>query len=101
MIEIWGVDDIAARVDHIASRMQSFASSALREETGPLHGPHGKGLKQDEVDRMLTVREEGAAAQQAPSETPEEPQERHARFERPGPLTFAELEAVKRATLFG
>ena len=31
MIEIWGVDDIAHRVDDIASRMQTYAETALRE----------------------------------------------------------------------
>jgi chemotaxis regulatin CheY-phosphate phosphatase CheZ len=101
MIEIWGVGDIAARVDDIASRMQSFASSALREKADLFHEPHGKGLKQDDVDRMLTVREEVAATQEAASKTPHEPQQSHDRFERPDPLTFAELEVVKRATLFG
>jgi chemotaxis regulatin CheY-phosphate phosphatase CheZ len=101
MIEIWGVDDIAARVDDIASRMQSFASSALREQADLLHGPHARGLEQDDVDRMLTAREEAGAAQEKPSQRPEAPQERSAHFERPDPLTFAELEAVKRATLFG
>jgi hypothetical protein len=50
---------------------------------------------------MLTVREEAAATEEAASTTPDEPQERHDRFEWPDPLTFAELEAVKRATLLG
>jgi chemotaxis protein CheZ len=101
MIDIWDVDEIAAKVDDIPSRMQSFASSALREKADLLHEPHGKGLKQDDVDRMLTVREEAAATEEAASKTPDEPQERHDRFEWPDPLTFAELEAVKCATLFG
>jgi hypothetical protein len=50
---------------------------------------------------MLTVLEEVAATQEAASKTPHEPQQSHDRFERPDPLTFAELEVVKRATLFG
>jgi hypothetical protein len=79
--------------------MQSFASSALREKADLFHEPHGKGLKQDDVDRMLTVREEVAATQEAASKGPDE--KSHDRFERPDPLTFAELEDVKRATLFG
>jgi chemotaxis protein CheZ len=100
MIEIWGVDDIAAKVDDIAGRMQNFASSALRQEAELLHGPQvrGKGLKQDDVDRMLTVQGE-TAAREAAAETPKGADALH--FERPEPLTFAELEAVKRATLFG
>jgi chemotaxis protein CheZ len=100
MIEIWGVDDIAAKVDDIAGRMQNFASSALRQEAELLHGPQarGKGLKQHDVDRMLTVQGE-TAAREAAAETPKGADALH--FERPEPLTFAELEAVKRATLFG
>ena len=105
MIEIWGVDDIAARVDDVASRMQSFAASTLREEASLLHGAQGKSLKQDDVDRMLTVPQPlpvgmEAAPAEAPSKMVEEPKD-HGRFERPEPLTFAELEAVKRAALFG
>jgi chemotaxis protein CheZ len=102
MIEIWGVDDIAARVDDIAGRMESFTASALGEGAHLLNGPQhrGKGLKQDDVDRMLTRREETAAAQEQAPNRPEGPADA-LRFERPEPLTFAELEAVKRATLFG
>ena len=113
MIEIWGVDDIAHRVDDIASRMQTYAKTALREEVDLLNGPQGtdKGLRQDDVDRMLSLREQppaSGAAQQAPPRRPGEPYvagsrgaEDRGRFERPDPLTFAELEAVKRASLFG
>ncbi len=101
MIEIWGVDDIAFRVDDIASKMQAYAETSLREESHRLSGPQGKGkgLKQADVDRMLTTHEQKpplAAAPQTP-ETPGEP----GRFERPDPLTFPELQAVKRAVLFG
>ena len=60
MIEIWGVDDIAHRVDDIASRMQTYAKTALREGADLLNGPQGKdkGLRQDDVDRMLSLREQ-------------------------------------------
>ncbi|MGA9602997.1 MAG: hypothetical protein WBQ82_02645 [Methyloceanibacter sp.] len=113
MIEIWGVDDIAHRVDDIASRMQTYAKTALREGVDLLNGPQGtdKGLRQDDVDRMLSLGEQSpasGAAQQAPPRRPGEPYvagsrgaEDRGRFERPDPLTFAELEAVKRASLFG
>ena len=75
MIEIWGVDDIAHRVDDIASRMQTYAKTALREGADLLNGPQGKdkGLKQDDVDRMLTSREQppaSGAAQEAPPRRP-------------------------------
>jgi chemotaxis protein CheZ len=111
MIEIWGVDDIVFKVDDIASKMQEFAQ-AVRDES-LLNGPPAKdeGLKQDDVDRML---HEASRALQAASESREESVagapgaessapaagEAHA-FERPEPLTFAELDPVKRAALFG
>jgi chemotaxis regulatin CheY-phosphate phosphatase CheZ len=113
MIEIWGVDDIAHRVDAIASGMQTYAETALREGSNLLNGPQGKdkGLKQDDVDRMLTLREQPAASGAAQEARPKRPEEPHipgsrvakdgGRFERPDPLTFVELEAVKRASLFG
>jgi chemotaxis regulatin CheY-phosphate phosphatase CheZ len=106
MIEIWGVDDIAYRVDDIARRMQAYAATSLREDARLLNGPQGrgKGLKQDDIDRMLRLREQrpaSAEAREAPSGALEGPREDEGRFERPDPLTFAELEAVKRASLFG
>ncbi|MGH7123876.1 MAG: hypothetical protein ACREFI_05850, partial [Stellaceae bacterium] len=54
MIEIWGVDDIAFKVDDIASKMKSFAES-VREDDRLLHGPaaKGDGLKQHDVDSMM------------------------------------------------
>jgi hypothetical protein len=112
MIEIWGVDDIAFKVDDIATKMKAFADVAVREDDRLLHGPQlrGKGLKQADVDRMLKGRDgraraaatiasaslgsgdvPGAAA--APSDA--------AAFDRPEPLTLAELDAIKRAALFG
>ena len=42
MIEIWGVDDIAFKVDDIASKMQAFAD-AVRDDAILLHGPPGGG----------------------------------------------------------
>jgi chemotaxis regulatin CheY-phosphate phosphatase CheZ len=106
MIEIWGVDDIAYKVDDIARRMQAYAATSPREEAHLLTGPQGrgKGLKQDDIDRMLTSREQRsgtAEGREAPSPPPSGPREDERRFERPDPLTFAELEAVKRASLFG
>ncbi len=112
MIEIWGVDDIAYKVDDIASKMQAYAETALREDYHLLSGPQikGQGLRQDDVDQMLTSRDkpQSAAAQQASAETGERPQAQGlsstvpgGRFERPDPLTFAELQAVQRAALFG
>jgi chemotaxis regulatin CheY-phosphate phosphatase CheZ len=105
MIEIWGVDDIAFRVDDIASKMRSFADQ-VREESGLLHGAQGKGegLKQDDVDRMMReARGELAAESAARSDAGALPAAPHpgGGFHRPGPLSLAELDAVKRAALFG
>jgi hypothetical protein len=54
MIQIWGVDDIAFKVEDIASKMHSHAGQA-RENEGLLQSPAAKdeGLKQDDVDRVL------------------------------------------------
>ena len=54
MIEIWGVDDIAFKVDDIVSKMKAFANT-VREDDHLLHGPQagGEGLKQDDVDSMM------------------------------------------------
>jgi chemotaxis regulatin CheY-phosphate phosphatase CheZ len=92
MIEIWGVDDIAFKVDDIASKMQAFAE-AVRDDS-LLRGPQakGEGLKQDDVDRMLHE----SRAQAEPGAYRDDQG-----FERPEPLTLAELDAVKRAALFG
>lgn len=115
MIEIWGVDDIAFKVDDIASKMHAFAE-AVRDDGRLLHGPQarGDGLKQDDVDRMLKGREVRAqtAASVAATSLRESDGPLTAEaslpaagcsrgFEPPEPLTFAELSAVKRATLFG
>ncbi|HZP10081.1 hypothetical protein [Methyloceanibacter sp.] len=106
MIQIWGVDDIAYRVDDIAQKMRDFADASLHDEAEFLSGPQGKdkGLGQDDVDRMLTAREErparGAAREtmaDAEAGRPRGPE----RFEPPAPLTFEELDTVKRAALFG
>ena len=52
MIEIWGVDDIAFKVDDIATKMRTFAE--LVHDDSFLQGPQSKGagLEQDDVDRM-------------------------------------------------
>ncbi|MBC8013253.1 MAG: hypothetical protein H7X74_04110 [Methyloceanibacter sp.] len=112
MIEIWGVDDIAFKVDDIATKMQAFAE-AVRDDS-LLHGPHASGLKQDDVDRMLKGREArvqaAASAAAASLQLGEEPLVSAApapaagdggAFEPPEPLTLAKMHAVKRAALFG
>jgi hypothetical protein len=106
MIEIWGVDDIAYKVDDIASKMQAFAE-AVRDDARLLHGPQGKGegLKQDDIDRMLhDARAQAEAAAAADDRGRFEAQavsEEGEVFERPEPLSLADLDAVKLAALFG
>ena len=107
MIEIWGVDDIAFRVDDFGSRMRSFAEQ-VRDGAGLLHGPQAQaeGLKQDDVDRMMREArgQLGTAASAAPDEAgapSASPAEPRAGFEWPEPLSLAELDAVKRAAQFG
>ncbi len=114
MIEIWGVDDIAFKVDGIASKMDAFADT-VRDDDVLLHGPQprGQGLKQDDVDRMMKGRDamaqaamsaaaaalrqsEGLAAPEMPSGAPED-----GGFQQPEPLTLEELDAIRRAALFG
>jgi chemotaxis protein CheZ len=96
MIEIWGVDDIAFKVDDIASRMERLAE----EEGALLDGPQAKGdgLKQDDVDQMMGLPQAAAA----PAETAVKAETAtEQKFERPEPLTLAQLHAIKRAALFG
>jgi chemotaxis regulatin CheY-phosphate phosphatase CheZ len=110
MIEIWGVDDIAFKVDDIASKMQTFAES-VREDSQLLHGPQvkGEGLRQEEVDRMLRDARALMAASESLEESvaaaaglePPASNSGNGSFERPEPLTLADLDAVKRAALFG
>jgi chemotaxis protein CheZ len=97
MIEIWGVDDIAYKVSDSAAKMESFAEEAAREEAPLLDGPQGRddGLRQADVDQMMTgPKPQGAAPSSPPAAEGEG-------FERPEPLTLAKLHAVKRAALFG
>ena len=119
MIEIWGVDDIAFKVEDIAARMEVLAEAAVPDEGHLLNGPQrrGEGLKQDDVDRVLWQRDAktlGAAGLQAAapaapeaaapvpsSPSPAEGEAGGEAFERPEPLTLAKLHAVKRAALFG
>jgi chemotaxis protein CheZ len=115
MIEIWGVDDIAFKVDDIATKMKAFAET-VRDDDRLLHGPQGKGdgLHQDDVDRMMTGRDTRAqAAASATASTLRDAEERlrpeaggtaregSGGFDKPEPLTLAELTAIKRAALFG
>jgi chemotaxis regulatin CheY-phosphate phosphatase CheZ len=99
MIEFWGVDDIAFKIDDIAARMGAFADAAGRQDGNLLNGPQrkGDGLKQDDVDHVLNQREA-----KAPSPAGLEALRAGdgGTFERPEPLTVAELHAVKRAALF-
>jgi len=94
MIEIWGVEDIAHKVDALTSEMQRAAV----EESPPLGGPqrHGEGLQQHDVDEML--RREKAFAPQAQARPQGSQGER---FERPEPLSLDKLPPVKREALFG
>ncbi len=102
MIEIWGVDDIASRIDGITTKMQAIAAP---EDEHVLHGPQpkGEGLKQDDVDRVLKGRDAGGRgttwATEGPASLPSENAGAH--FDRPEPLTLRELAAIKRAALFG
>jgi len=115
MIEIWGVDDIAFKVDDIAAKMKSFAET-LRDDDRLLSGPpkKGDGLKQEDVDLMMTGRETRAHAAAAAaamslseSETSYAPEPSGTAgaegggFDRPEPLTLGALDPVKRAALFG
>ena len=93
MIEIWGVDDVALKVD-AAERLERCA----QEEAALLDGPGGGGLKQDDVDQML------GRPPMAPTDPALEPgsgDDRTERFERPEPLTLDKLHAIKREALFG
>lgn len=91
MIEIWGVDDIAAKVGDLTEKMERVA-----QEEALLHGPQSKeGLKQDDVDQMLRQPGSSTATGQAGAEKEGEG------FERPEPLSLDQLHAVKRSALFG
>jgi hypothetical protein len=106
MIEIWGVDDIAFKVDNIASRIKEFAQT-VREEDRFLHGPRARdeGLKQEDVDQMLRDargQTTGSASLHAGAvQEPPSAETVGAAFEPPEPLTLQELDPVKRASLFG
>jgi chemotaxis protein CheZ len=93
MIEIWGVEDIAHKVDAVTAAMER----AALEESSLIGGPqkHGEGLRQHDVDEMLR---QGRAAAEAQAQTHAPQGER---FERPEPLTLDKLHAVKRTALFG
>jgi chemotaxis protein CheZ len=113
MIEIWGVDDIAFKVGDITSKLEDAAETAAREDGRLLNGPprKGHGLKQEDIDHMLTQRDAKAPTPAALEvEAPVRPDDRvpvapgvgmGETFERPEPLTLARLHAVKRAALFG
>jgi len=96
MIEIWGVEDIAHKVDAVTAEIERAAL-----EEGLLlggHQKHGEGLRQHDVDEMLRQGKAPAAQAQAQAQTRALQEER---FERPEPLTLDKLHAVKRAALFG
>jgi hypothetical protein len=95
--------------------MKSFAET-VRDDDRLLHGPQGKGegLKQDDVDRMMTGRDMRAQAaasaaaaswreaeQQLPPAAGATAREGSGGFDQPETLTLAELDPIKRAALFG
>ena len=100
MIASWGTDRIAGTVEDIAAQMGALMEAAARDDEHLLNGPQGigEGLKQEEVDRMLTGR-------LGPENTPEAASVGHSgrggTFVPPDPLIFAELDPAKRAALFG
>jgi hypothetical protein len=101
------VDDIAFRVDDVASKMRSFAEQ-VRDGAGLLDGPQAQheDLKQDDVDRMMRegrsqVRSAAGAHQSEAGTAQAATAEPGSGFERPEPLSLAELDAGKRAALFG
>ena len=108
MIEIWGVDDIAFKVDDIASKMQASPTRCATTTVCCTALRQGEGLKQDDVDRMMKGRDaraqaavSAAAASLRESEGTLRRRPRHRPLERrgfepPEPLTLAELDAVKR-----
>jgi chemotaxis regulatin CheY-phosphate phosphatase CheZ len=114
MIEIWGVDDIAFKVDDIAAKMKSFAATVRDDRL--LNGPtvKGDGLKQEDVDRLMTGLETWAQAavsaataslrhseEPPPSSAPEPARAESGGFDQPEPLTLGALNPIKRAVLFG
>ena len=97
MIEIWGVDDIAFKVDDIASEMRASPRRCAMTTPAAWPARHGEGLKQDDVDRMM-LRSAGACrVGRFSSRSTRRCGRRRARqgFERPEPLTLAELHAVE------
>ena len=100
MIASWGTDRIAGKVDDMAAQMETLIDAASRDDGHLLNGPQGvdEGLKQDEVDRMLTGR---AGPESTPEALSQPPGGQAGTFAAPDPLTFAELDAAKRAALFG
>jgi len=86
--------------------LAEYARRNRSAETELLREAQAEGLKQDDVDRMM--REARGQLGTAASATPNEagapsasPAESRAGFERPKPLSLAELDAVKRAAQFG
>ncbi len=125
MIASWGAERIEGAVENLAAQMQELAEGAAAGETVRQGGPagFGEGLKQDEVDRMLTgcampapemsaaplFAAESPVPTDAPAQSTDAPAEPASRsddaaktgFAQTKPLIFAELDAVKRAILFG
>ena len=116
MIEIWGVEDIAFTVDRLSSKLTAEVVQDVPDSLSRGPQGHGGGLKQDDVDAMLTEderllpkrsRQSFGPAGDAKGAPPESDTSRTRRtrsetgFERPEPLTLAQLQAVKRAALFG
>jgi hypothetical protein len=100
VIAAWGTDRISGEVDDIAAKMETLMDAASGDDEHLLNGPQGMGggLKQDEVDRMLT----GRAGLESPPEALSQPASGQVRgFAPPDPLVFTELDPAKRAALFG
>jgi len=95
MIKIWGADDLA---DTLVQALVPAVPVSPGADGPP---PPGVGLKQEDVDETLASAPVPEAMPE-PSEAPEPPEVSSGeRFERPEPLTFSELHAVKRSALFG
>ena len=88
---------IPGKVEDIAAKMETLMDVASRDDEHLLSGPQGSrrgpeaGRGRPHADRARGPRGAPGALSQRPA----------AGFAAPDPLTFTELEPVKRATLFG
>lgn len=97
MIGAWG-GEIASRRDvDEALELEGLVGETSDLMKGP--AKDGEDLKQYDVDEMLNGTKPLEAESRRPRQMPEGSES--GRFERPEPLTFGTLHAVKRAALFG